>query len=906
MKKAKTNKNILKIFCVIFSAVFALVTGFTFAAKSITLNYGINPSSTSAYLGNQQYHIVNDTINNPIPFGDGIHNFEIALQYAIEYDFDVRFTYVLKWNGTVTTLEESNVILQFANRDNIIYDENYIFLANPITKGNGKVTFITGVDFIDTTKTDYFGESLTIEITDVKIYKTQTSYALENHVLTKDIPRDISGDILSVAAKTWIHSKNKETSATSYVMMYNRRRDYNQGVPYPGSNSAYKKPVATKTEPKIENGNTAYYTAGYVYGAAWAGGNTSYAGAEMYVVSGTSALKLTIEVAGVWRTASGNDVEDKNIISENSIKFNYSKEWESVRWDNSYLWETRILKYEIPANTSCYINILDNIEIISADRLQAISYDQYRAVINEITINPNPDTNQTNGEITFAYYGAEAKGFISLGTVATNPHGDTIKSSIGYGVAHKDISIVNNSVYKQNLYEAGITGYQKESGTGKTSIVGAPAPKFTTNVSLTNNVGTAKSVTFTATLKYRVNNAVTNLRPDESSPRLETSVAGGMSQLNAFKSNGNYTYVAPVSLADIGSTITTSVVVAPYSSVNIVDNYAINASFQTSLLNTFDPADTQDDQRTQSDNRADLYDAWLYWDIELTNITDNSTNYGLNVETVQNGTNVSLYVKNNTNKIVKSATISNVAVATMKKITADDFKADDPTDDYFTGTSVPPRDWYASYWKYYTIENGVYTQLTAPVEITGIEPNDEFINSFPSGAKYYKLSHDYSSIGVETSSVVASEGFTKSNTKFTGANLTLLPGESVQFATLTVESGVKVRVVGSAKATDLTEINSMELVDNGKSTAYFINYSANLYYLRFNGSLSTGSNEMVYSASASDHYYVGIVRPGQIVPVKMTAKATTITKIEATGNFDVSKLSGWNETVKTKITNLFK
>jgi len=252
--------------------VFAFITGVTYCVTSLNLQYGTTPSSTSAYLGNQQYHIVNDTLTNPVIYGEGSHNFEIALQYAFDYNFDVRFKYEMKWSDNTTA---TNEILHFANRDNIIYDEQYIFLANGINAGNGKVTIITGVDFVDTQDATYHKKTLTINITEVKVYKTQTTYA-NTHVLYKDVTS-------SVAAQAWLNSKNRAASSSTYVMMYNYRRNYANGVPYPGLDTAYKKPFNTTTST--------------VSGATWLGGNRAYAGTGMYVITGTSTVKFEVEVA---------------------------------------------------------------------------------------------------------------------------------------------------------------------------------------------------------------------------------------------------------------------------------------------------------------------------------------------------------------------------------------------------------------------------------------------------------------------------------------------------------------------------------------------------------------------------------------------------------------------------------
>ena len=130
------------------------------------------------------------------------------------------------------------------------------------------------------------------------------------------------------AAQAWINYKNRTiTNAKSYVVMYNPRGKHDNGVPYPGLETAYKKPTVSTTI----NGEPGQK----VSGASWTGGNRAYAGLGMYVIVGdekdagghSRPLRISIEVAGIWRIRNTNGVIDASpqLISENSIKFNLPK-----------------------------------------------------------------------------------------------------------------------------------------------------------------------------------------------------------------------------------------------------------------------------------------------------------------------------------------------------------------------------------------------------------------------------------------------------------------------------------------------------------------------------------------------------------------------------------------------------
>ena len=214
VKKTKTKNNILLILSAIIGVVFALITGFTYCATSLNLSYGQIPNSTEAYMANQQYTIINDTVKTPVLFGEGYHNFEVALQYSIGYSFDVRFKYSLSWSGG-SSYSTDNVILHFANRDNVIYDDNYIFLANAVSAGNSKINIIASVDFVDPTDSHYFGQKLTINIEEVKIYKEQSSYDA-NHELLKTTNNGVNKTVVSVtgpASQAWLQYKENSNAA---------------------------------------------------------------------------------------------------------------------------------------------------------------------------------------------------------------------------------------------------------------------------------------------------------------------------------------------------------------------------------------------------------------------------------------------------------------------------------------------------------------------------------------------------------------------------------------------------------------------------------------------------------------------------------------------------------------------
>ena len=881
MKKAKTKKNLISILIAILGVVFAFITGVTYCISTFTLKYGMHPNSTSAYMANQQYHLINDTVDQPVIFGEGSRNFEIALQYSMPYDFDVRLEYTLTWSGGGSA---SNVILHFANRDNIIYDEKYIYLAESVSKGDGKIGIITGVDFTNTNDEAYYGQSLTIDITDVKIYKSQSesgSYALAGHLLTQD-------DQSSVAAQAWILYKNRTIdNANSYVMMYNSRGTHETGVPYPGLETAYKKPVAQNA----------------VSGPSWLGGNRSYAGVGMYVITGDSTLEMNIEVAGIWRvknTVCSNPdcnqvispeyeecpvchtevtVTDASpqLISENSIKFNYTKDWTHVKWNDLKLWETRNYNFKIPAQTACYIDVLNSVEITSSSRVTSNLYDTYRAVINNIVINSNLGANSTKFEYTEA-----------------DPHSVSMKQinnnsglSTSGNYSKPNVSVVNTSVYSCGLYTAHVGDSTAEQF-------------FKTNISLINNTNTTQNINVDFKLMCLMSNGSTVLtkeydgvskRADELIGTKPNDNEDFSTPFNAFNQNLYYAYELETETIDETTTkhakTTINRTVSPYSSVSVLETFSAIEDLQDEIKNKFSPEDA-----------THYFDVWVFLEVTISvgNFNDhtyetskpaddsplelNKTSLLIETDWNVDKTRVIFSVKNPSNKIVHGVFI--------KAFSGQELGAPD-----YTSVTTEPSDWTASYWKYYHDPYGHSSFTTS-----------EFSTPVYKKEQGYSINH-----GLQEH-ITGSYNMTLSGTNFTSTNLVLQPGESATFASIDIQESDpnKIRKIYfsgeayselSKKVTD-----EIAYVNEGKTNAFIINNSENSYYVRFSGNLSETPSTIF--TDGGYNYYIGIIRPGQILSLQTTTTGEfDAIKIEDDGVFDTDTLETWSEAAKQKMTRYF-
>jgi len=866
--KAKTSRKILSIFCAVLGVVFAFITGITYCSTSLNLKYGAPETSTLAYMGNRQYHIINDTETNAIPFGEGLHSTEIALQYSYDYDFDVRIAYSLSWSKSESEseLDTSNVILNFVNRDNIIYDENYIYFARKVSAGSGKITIISGVEFVDIADETYKNRTLTINISSssVKICRAEPSYSNDS-TLYKD-------NTSSIAAQAWLQFKSNQTAETSspYIVMYNYRRNHEHGVKYPGASSAYKKPVDS-------GGNI---TSSY----SWDGGNRAYAGIGMYVIAGSEALQLEVMVAGVWRSSTLESVA--GFISENSIQFNYSSNWTHVKYDEEdHLWAYKYYSLTIPAKAGCYIEICDSIEIISAGRIDTNGYDDYRMVANRVLINPSlEEAKQTlfKYDETTLDHETECK-FIQYSKISTS----TTAKQITGTYSQPDIEFVNTSIYNNGLYDIAA---EKASGDLQT---------FNTSISVINNTAQAKSINVGFDLYYHVSNGKKDLyyyNSNDTSDAKNYLRASDYIDVNktvtyekAFISlntnsdvcNYYYSHTAKAAQSKLGVALTSNVIeIAPYSSIALVDKYSVSGDLRTDIKTAYDDTNTTE---------IDYHDVWTYL-VPTYTVNNTVSSLDLSLESRTDETSTIISVKNNTNKIITNFTIADFSVRQYAPLYAKE------------SSGTEPKYWSLNFWKYYEEDaSGNKIQLK-----TASAPTYQ-------ANKYYILSQEY--VTLDYVQDEAEEVIITLDSKFqasgTGValkatqSISLNPGESVDIAT--VNTTDKIMLSGIPQAQTIQDVEGVVLVNSGLSSAYIMNSAfdkenenTGSFYVRFKGSCESSN---IYVCSEDGYnYFIGVVRPDQIINM---AGATNLEFIKAQSEFDVSHLTNWHENAKDKMENFF-
>ena len=95
------------------------------------------------------------------------------------------------------------------------------------------------------------------------------------------------------------------------------------------------------------------------------------------------------------------------------------------------------------------------------------------------------------------------------------------------------------------------------------------------------------------------------------------------------------------------------------------------------------------------------------------------------------------------------------------------------------------------------------------------------------------------------------------------------------------------------------------MINSGKLNAFIINNSSNAYYVRFSGIIS-GTQANIFTVASDYNYYIGIIRPQQILPVPMSSAGVIDVKvIEPSGLYSSATLTGWNETAINKMNEYF-
>lgn len=812
--KNKNKSNLIKIICVIIGAVFAFTTSIVYGAFSWKREHN-SGYATGAFLPNQTYQIINDTLPNGILYSDGVKEYEVALQYSYDYAFNFYVEYELKWSNG---LDASNVILNFSNRNAWIVDNSRIYYRDTVAAGTGKLPIIVGVDFVDNYNSNYYGAKLTIDIKKVEIAKTNESL-------------DQTGIAGAAYAQYQARKLASYSTANAYAVVYNPTNKGSYQPKAPVGKTAFETKTST-------SGSTSVTTTSKLFG------NKNYVGLGAYVITGSSPINLVAKVIGSWVADTGKTTDPSSAnINTNTIKYNYSSGWIGESYDvGTIVQEIRTFQYTIPAHTAMYIDIIDSVEMITRGMLAAANYTDFH-IETDLLLNSDTQLNFENG--------------LATSTITTKTLSGTSYST---NLPTQDYSVVNSSKYDAALYNVTTGGAQT----------------YKTQIKVINNTASKMSVSASYTLKAYISNG--NSTADYQPAAGSTTPKDG----NPFEfddeshwDRDEYSYTSSITVGAHNA----SQVIAPYSAMTICTSFTVPNDMVAKLV--------------AAKAAYSGKDVWIELVPTITTATSTAADTQLVLETVVSGTTAKLYAKNVSSNALTSLSLNlkYSRYSTQANMTS-------------TTLSTEPANWKKEYWKYYVSDSGSYKQVN---EVNNPTSNSDGSTSIKTASMPTFAAGTY----------YTNSGWIGANAYTTTSSAIVNPGEKVLLGSLTITASQTYDFSDYTLTGSVATASDVNLVNETTGSAFIKNNSTTKsYYIRFSGSVAFASSDVTQNnffkkneekSSSSYWYLYGLIRPGQVIPINITAldSQISIEAVEDTTGSLPTQISTWPTTVVEKLKTMY-
>ena len=812
--KNKNKSNLIKIICVIIGAVFAFTTSIVYGAFSWKREHN-SGYATGAFLPNQTYQIINDTLPNGILYSDGVKEYEVALQYSYDYAFNFYVEYELNWSNG---LDASNVILNFSNRNAWIVDNSRIYYRDTVAAGTGKLPIIVGVDFVDNYNSNYYGAKLTINIKKVEIAKTNESL-------------DQTGIAGAAYAQYQARKLASYSTANAYAVVYNPTNKGSYQPKAPVGKTAFETKTST-------SGGTSVTTTSKLFG------NKNYVGLGAYVITGSSPINLVAKVIGSWVADTGKTTDPSSAnINTNTIKYNYSSGWIGESYDvGTIVQEIRTFQYTIPAHTAMYIDIIDSVEMITRGMLAAANYTDFH-IETDLLLNSDTQLNFENG--------------LATSTITTKTLSGTSYST---NLPTQDYSVVNSSKYDAALYNVTTGGAQT----------------YKTQIKVINNTASKMSVSASYTLKAYISNG--NSTADYQPAAGSTTPKDG----NPFEfddeshwDRDEYSYTSSITVGAHNA----SQIIAPYSAMTICTSFTVPNDMVAKLV--------------AAKAAYSGKDVWIELVPKITSATSTAADTQLVLETVVSGTTAKLYAKNVSSNALTSLSLNlkYSRYSTQANMTS-------------TTLSTEPANWKKEYWKYYVSNSGSYKQVN---EVNNPTSNSDGSTSIKTASMPTFAAGTY----------YTNSGWIGANAYTTTSSAIVNPGEKVLLGSLTIAASQTYDFSDYTLTGSVATANDVNLVNETTGSAFIKNNSTTKsYYIRFSGSVAFASSDVTQSnffkkneekSSSSYWYLYGLIRPGQVIPINITAldSQISIEAVEDTTGSLPTQISTWPTTVVEKLKTMY-
>ena len=804
--KNKNKSNLIKIICVIIGAVFAFTTSIVYGAFSWKREHN-SGYATGAFLPNQTYQIINDTLPNGILYSDGVKEYEVALQYSYDYAFNFYVEYELKWSNG---LDASNVILNFSNRNAWIVDNSRIYYRDTVAAGTGKLPIIVGVDFVDNYNSNYYGAKLTINIKKVEIAKTNESL-------------DQTGIAGAAYAQYQARKLAGYSTANAYAVVYNPTNKGSYQPKAPVGKTAFETKTST-------SGSTSVTTTSKLFG------NKNYVGLGAYVITGSSPINLVAKVIGSWVVDTGKTTDPSSAnINTNTIKYNYSSGWIGESYDvGTIVQEIRTFQYTIPAHTAMYIDIIDSVEMITRGMLAAANYTDFH-IETDLLLNSDTQLNFENG--------------LATSTITTKTLSGTSYST---NLPTQDYSVVNSSKYDAALYNVTTGGAQT----------------YKTQIKVINNTASKMSVSASYTLKAYISNG--NSTADYQPAVGSTTPKDG----NPFEfddeshwDRDEYSYTSSITVGAHNA----SQVIAPYSAMTICTSFTVPNDMVAKLV--------------AAKAAYSGKDVWIELVPTITTATSTAADTQLVLETVVSGTTAKLYAKNVSSNALTSLSLNlkYSRYSTQANMTS-------------TTLSTEPANWKKEYWKYYVSNSGSYKQVN---EVNNPTSNSDGSTSIKTASMPTFAAGTY----------YTNSGWIGANAYTTTSSAIVNPGEKVLLGSLTITASQTYDFSDYTLTGSVATASDVNLVNETTGSAFIKNNSTTKsYYIRFSSSASfTDTTKSNFFQDGSFWYLYGLIRPGQVIPINITAldSQISIEAVEDTTGSLPTQISTWPTTVVEKLKTMY-
>lgn len=415
----------------------------------------------------------------------------------------------------------------------------------------------------------------------------------------------------------------------------------------------------------------------------------------------------------------------------------------------------------------------------------------------------------------------------------------------------KSYSVINSSKYNAALYNV-------------TNTSGAQT--YQTQVRVVNNTASKMSVSASYTLKAYISNG--NSTPEYGQTYDFTDATHW--------ARDEFVYTSSITVGSHNA----SQIIAPYSAMTICTSFEVPAGIVTALTT----------KKAAYANK----DVWIELVPKITPATSTADDSQLVLETEISGTTAKLYAKN----------ISSNAVSAIN-LTLNYSYFNDQTN-LGTGTTytTKPADWDKEYWKYYVKIDSKFVQVNEVNNPESLNPKvikTSNIPVFSSTTTYYLLTGD---------------GW-KSPTPYTKTyEQQINPGEKVLLESLTILAGQTYNFSNYTLTGTVATASDVNLVNENTGSAYIKNNSTTKsYYIRFAGSVAfassdaTQNNFFKYEESGSSYWYLyGLIRPGQVIPINITASSSQIAveAVEDTTGSLPSQISTWPTSVVEKLKTMYQ